>query len=142
MHVRNFILIFATTLLLACTPGTAPNTRTAVTLGTQFYDAMKQGNIDQALDYYAEEFFAMRSREHWRTYLEDINKKVGALQSYKLAKLNADTRYRGKFFILEYRNIHEHGKTWETLTMVHQVKTNELRLIGHKITAKITAKGN
>jgi len=136
MYVRNFILIFTITLLLACTPRGDTDTKAAVNIGTRFYEAMKQGNMEQVLDYYSDEFFAMRSREQWRSYLEDINKKVGTLQSYKLAKLNADTRYRGKFFILEYQNIHSHGKSWETLTLVHQVKTNELRLIGHKITAK------
>lgn len=132
MKSRILILLISVVLLSACSVSGVSN-QTAATKGKALYEAIKSGDIDKAIEQYADKFFEMRSRDQWREQLDDMKQQLGELQSYEITKLSSDTRFSGKFFIFEYKVVYSNGKTWETLTMVNPIDTKDVELIAHKI---------
>ena len=98
-------------------------------------DALKAGNYEQAIKQYPDSFFVKQTREGWQQKLKILNEERGAMRSYELKKSQADTRFSGKFFILEYMVIHEGNKRVNhIITLIAPVMGGEIKLIGHKMT--------
>ena len=134
INFSTWLLLISMSLFsVACSgpPGVGP--KTAAKTGEAFFEAIKAGNFEKALDHYSDKFFEMRPRDKWMDNLKSIEKKAGAIQSYAINDLQSDTRFSGKFFIFTYRVIRSNGTTWETLTMRNPVDSTEVELIGHKI---------
>jgi hypothetical protein len=126
------IVLTLPVFLIACSVSGVSN-KAAADKGKAVLEALKSGNIDNALASYSDKFFVMQSRNSWRDRLENISKEIGQIQTYEIRKLNSDTRYSGKFFIIEYKVVHGNGSTWQTLNMVNPNDTDKVELIGHKI---------
>lgn len=130
-----YLMFFSLTLLAACEEQ-GPSEMQVEKIGTQYFEAIKNKNFDQAVNLYAEEIFATRSRDQWHADLETNAKTMGDLQRYELKNAQSDTRFSGKFYILEYKTFYTKDIAWEILTMVNPVNSNEIKLLGHKIKAR------
>lgn len=133
MLFKKYILAASLISLLFACSGPGMSSKAPAEKGNALLESLKQGNIEEAMEKYSEKFFEMKSRESWREQLENINKKVGQIQTYEIKQLSSDTRYSGKFFIFEYKVVHANGATWQTLTLVNPNNTQDAELIGHKI---------
>ena len=71
----------------------------------------------------------------WVDNMKRLMADRGPLQSYILRRSQADTRFSGKFYILEYETVHTGNKRLHHLiTILLPVEGGEMQLVGHKMT--------
>ncbi len=99
--------------------------------------ALGQGDIDKAMTYYPDEFFKVFPKEYWRDRLEKFNQTLGTIENYRIRNKQSDTRFSGKFFVYQLETIHpDNKKASHIITFVLPVDGGDVKLVGHKITAK------
>lgn len=104
-------------------------------LADKLLDTLQAGDYEQLVGLYHASFFSGRAPEAWVDELKAIMVERGSMQSHILRRSQADTRFSGKFYILEYETVHDGNKRLHhLLTIVSPVEGGELRLVGHKIT--------
>lgn len=97
-------------------------------------EAVKNQDYDLALKQYSKSFFANKPPQEWRDILKAYIKDNGPILSYTLKKSQADTRFSGKFYILEYMAVHKGRKRANhIITMIAPVDEDGIKIIGHKI---------
>ena len=97
-------------------------------------NAIKDQNYDLVLKQYPESFFAREPSEAWVEKLKRIAVDRGPMHSFELKKSQADTRFSGKFYILEYMAVYDGNKRANHLiTFLAPVEGGDLKIIGHKI---------
>lgn len=96
--------------------------------------AIKDQDYDLVLKQYPESFFAREPSEAWVEKLKRIAVDRGPMHSFELKKSQADTRFSGKFYILEYMAVYDGNKRANHLiTFLAPVEGGDLKIIGHKI---------
>lgn len=99
------------------------------------FEAMKAEDYDQVVAQYDKKFFTQRSPEEWVAQMKGLIAERGPLQKYILRRSQADTRFSGKFYILEYETVHTGKKRLHhVVTLLLPVEGGEMQLIGHKMT--------
>ena len=99
--------------------------------------ALGQGDIDKAMTYYPDEFFKVFPKEYWRDRLEKFNQTLGTIENYRIRNKQSDTRFSGKFFVYQLETIQPNKKkASHIITFVLPVDGGDVKLVGHKITAK------
>ena len=99
--------------------------------------ALGQGDIDKAMTFYPEEFYKAFPREYWRDRLQKFNQTMGTIENYRIRNKQSDTRFSGKFFVYQLETIHpDNKKAAHIVTFVLPVDGGDVKLVGHKITAK------
>lgn len=97
-------------------------------------NAIKNEDYEFVLKQYPESFFAREPSEAWIEKLKRIVAERGPMHSFELKKSQADTRFSGKFYILEYMAIYDGNKRANHLiTFLAPVEGGDIRIIGHKI---------
>lgn len=143
MHNIRAIFCLATVLALtfsvtACDSGEQGNAMHNPVVEAKvgkLFAAIKAEKYEQVLAQYHQSFFNIRAPEAWVDELKAHLAERGPLQAYHLRRSQADTRFSGKFFILEYETVHTGNKRLHhLLTLVLPVEGGEIRLLGHKIT--------
>ena len=109
-------------------------------LAKEYFEALKGGDLDKAIDMYSEEFFARFPKESWRQQLQRLSTELGPIKAYSFRNKQADSRYSGKFYIYQYDTIHESGEGKEkrakhTITFIQSINSTDIKLVGHRITA-------
>lgn len=99
------------------------------------FEAMKAENYEQVVAQYDKKFFAKRSPTEWVDNMKRLMAERGPMQRYILRRSQADTRFSGKFYILEYETVHTGNKRLHHLmTILLPVEGGEMQLVGHKMT--------
>jgi len=97
--------------------------------------AIQRGDDEQIIKQYDEQFFASHDPQEWLAKLKSIMAERGPMKSFRLRRSQADTRFSGEFYILEYESVHNGNKRLHHLiTVILPVKGGGIELIGHKIT--------
>jgi hypothetical protein len=98
-------------------------------------ETIKAGDYDALVNLYGENFYKTKAPEQWTEELKGFIAERGPIQSFSLRKSQADTRFSGKFYILEYNSVHDGNKRLHHLiTIVSPVEGGEPHIVGHKIT--------
>jgi len=105
------------------------------TLAGKLFDAMQSGDDELVIKQYNSAFFAKRSPEQWLENLKALMAERGSMRAYHLRRSQADTRFSGKFYMLEYETVHTGNKRLHhVLTFLLPVTGGDIQLNGHKIT--------
>jgi len=133
------LVALLTTLLFACDSGNrGVNESTnpiVVEKAAALLEALKAEDYGLAIKQYPDSFFVKQTHEGWERKLKALGEERGNMQSYELKRSQADTRFSGKFFILEYMVIYEGNKRVNhIITLIAPVMGGEIKLIGHKMT--------
>lgn len=115
---------------------TGPSAEYAAQMGNDYLGARVQKDNAKTFEYYADDFFNMRSREQWQGYLNEINTKLGDLQKFELLNKQKDVRYSGTFYFLQYKTTYAHGSARELITLMQPVEGGALKIFAHKIEPK------
>lgn len=106
-------------------------------------EALRDGDYERVNQQYNESFFNRRDSQEWTDYLKKLVAERGPMSTYRLRRAQADTRFSGKFYILEYETVHTGDKRLHhILTLLLPVTGGDIQLVGHKLTpweAKDTA---
>ena len=98
-------------------------------------DAIQAGDYEALANLYGADFYKTKAPEEWVGELKTYLAERGPLQSYSLRKSQADTRFSGKFYIMEYSSVHDGNKRLHHLiTIVSPVAGGAPQIVGHKIT--------
>lgn len=125
----GFLLFGLLWLLSACM---APKPQEDVsTVVNQFYAALSQGDYPRAMSYYSADFFRNQTPEAWLKTL----KSLGKIEVVEVIQRQADTRFSGKFYIIEFHTRHQGRPARETLTLVLSNDSDKIKIFGHKIHA-------
>ncbi len=104
-------------------------------LSNTLFDAIQNGDDALIIKQYNNVFFAKRSQEQWLNNLETLMAERGPMRAYHLRRSQADTRFSGKFYMLEYETVHTGNKRLHhVLTFLLPVTGGNIQLNGHKIT--------
>jgi hypothetical protein len=96
---------------------------------------MKSGDDAQIIAQYNKGFFAKRSEQEWLDSMKRMMAERGPMRAHHLRRSQADTRFSGKFYILEYETVHDGQKRLHhVLTFLLPVNGGDIQLNGHKIT--------
>ena len=99
--------------------------------------ALGQDDLDKAMTYYPDDFFKAFPKEYWRDRLEKFNKHMGTMESYRIRSKQSDTRFSGKFFVYQLESLHkDKKKASHIITFILPVDGGDVKMVGHKITAK------
>ncbi len=99
------------------------------------FAAIRSGDDELITQQYNEVFFVQRSKEDWLKSLKALLAERGPMTGYRLRRSQADTRFSGKFYILEYETVHTGNKRLHhLLTFLLPVSGGDIQLNGHKIT--------
>lgn len=138
--IQNLLLPFLVLILVACgdsdrsaNPTTNP---VALEKADTLMMAMLNQDYKQVIQNYPEEFFSRMPPEGWVDMLKNHDKDRGPMHSYELKKSQADTRFSGKFYILEYMAVHEGNKRANhIITLLAPVDGSDMVIVGHKISS-------
>lgn len=104
-------------------------------LASELFDAMQSGNDEQIIKQYNKVFFASRPPRQWLDNIKVLMAERGPMTAYHLRRSQADTRFSGKFYMLEYETVHTGNKRLHhVLTFLLPVTGGDIQLNGHKIT--------
>ncbi len=97
--------------------------------------AMQSGDDAQLVAQYNDGFFGKRSEKEWLDSIKAFMTERGPMTAYHLRRSQADTRFSGKFYILEYETVHTGNKRLHhVVTFLLPVSGGAIQLNGHKIT--------
>ena len=131
---RRLLLLLA--LLTAGCDAPMPNLDLKPEVNKLFASLQAQ-DFDTALTFYSDEFYKGIPREAWKMHLQKFIEVVGPIESFKIRKSQSDTRFSGKFFIYQLETVHKGGKkARHIVTYVLPVDGGDVKLVGHKISAK------
>lgn len=105
-------------------------------LAKQYFESLKNKDLDKVMDMYSEDFFQAMPKEAWRQKLEGLTQQLGDISAYSFRNKQADSRYSGKFYIYQYDTIHNDKRAKHILTFIQPVDSDEIKLVGHMIKAK------
>lgn len=99
------------------------------------FAAMQSGEGAQIVAQYNKGFFAKRSEQEWLDNMKAMMAERGPMRGHHLRRSQADTRFSGKFYILEYETVHTGQKRLHhVVTFLLPVEGGAIQLNGHKIT--------
>lgn len=131
--VRVMAILVMGVLVAACAPAKEEN---LLPVCEKLFTALQADDLDTALTFYSDEFYKGIPREQWRARLQQLTAELGPIKRFKLRNQQADTRYSGKFYILEFETEHQAGKARHILTFIQPVNKEGTFLVAHKITSK------
>ncbi|MCI0507832.1 MAG: hypothetical protein L0Z73_17220 [Gammaproteobacteria bacterium] len=103
----------------------------------KLFSSLQAKDVDAALTFYSQDFYKGIPREAWALRLRQFLDFMGPIEAFKIRSRQADTRYSGKFFIYQLETRHEGDKkARHIVTFILPVDGSDVKLIGHKITAK------
>ena len=103
----------------------------------KLFSALQAKDFDTMLPMYSDRFYKSIPREQWRMHLQRFTDHMGPMESYRITHTQADTKFSGKFFVFLLDTRHEgKKKAKHVVTFILPVDDDEVKLIGHKITAK------
>ena len=104
-------------------------------LAAKLFEAMQNGDDAQIVAQYNKGFFAKRSEQEWLGSMKRMMAERGPMRAHHLRRSQADTRFSGKFYILEYETVHTGQKRLHhVVTFLLPVEGGDIQLNGHKIT--------
>jgi len=133
------LLLLSLLGLVACDDGDRaynPTANPAVEAqAAALFEAMQAENYEQVTSLYYDKFFAKRSSTEWVDNMKRLMVERGPMQSHILRRSQADTRFSGKFYILEYETVHTGEKRLHhVITILLPVEGGAMQLVGHKMT--------
>ncbi|WP_455200700.1 hypothetical protein [Kaarinaea lacus] len=135
-HAYGQILFFVSLLALASCNKPMPNLDLTPEVN-KLFSALQAKDFDTMLPMYSDRFYKSIPREHWRSRLQQFMNYMGPMESYRITHTQADTKFSGKFFVFLLDTRHEgKKKAKHVVTFILPVDDDEVKLIGHKITAK------
>ena len=139
LYLFPSLLLLAVLGLVACDDGDRPYNPSAnpavEAKARELFEAMKAEDYERVVSVYYEKFFSKLSTQEWVDDMKRILVERGPLQRQLLRRSQADTRFSGKFYILEYETVHTGDKRLHhTITILLPVTGGEMQLVGHKMT--------
>lgn len=103
----------------------------------KLFSALQANDIDTALSMYSDEFYKGIPRPVWQAQLQKFNEHMGVMESFRIRNKQSDTRFSGRFFVYQIETVHQgEKKARHILTYILPNDGSDVRLVGHKITAK------
>ena len=103
----------------------------------KLFTAIQAADFETALGMYSDEFYKGIPKEYWRAQLVKFNELMGPMERINIRSKQVDTRFSGKFFIFQLDTIHkDQKKARHIVTFVLPVDGGDIKLVGHKISAK------
>ncbi len=126
------------TLFIGC--GTAERDAHARRVAEAYFEAVKDGDPDRAMGFYAKRFFETRSPEGWKQDLRLITDRLGRLQSYAFRGSSARTDFvppdSGSYVTLTYEVKYARHAATETFTVHKPFARGEFRIVDHQISSE------
>lgn len=130
--------LLAIALLAGC--GRADREAQARQVAEAYFLAVKEKDVDRAMNFYAKRFFETRSPEGWKRDLRLIAERLGALESYALKSSRWRTDFvppdSGRYVTLNYDVKYRSHGARETVTLHRPFVRGEFRIIGHEISSE------
>lgn len=128
-YLRIFFILMPI-IFMGCISG--PGQKSVENEANRFFAALQSADYAQVMGRYDSQFFANQDEQSWEQGLRELVDTLGAVSRVELRKVQTDTRYSGRFYILEYSVYYGETPTWHTVTLLNPNNSEEVLLIGHK----------
>jgi hypothetical protein len=109
----------------------------AESVAANVFENIKTGHIESVSAYYSPLFFRQTSKEEWESILQNMNKKLGTLESYELVNWNVRKQVNitgsGTYWLLQYNVQYSKYPATETLNIFKPIGGSEYKILGHNI---------
>jgi len=124
---RLMLLLVASFSLSAC--GENANTdKQEIAMFDQYYQDLQAGDIEAAIALYPEE-----TREQSRSFLQELEAKRGAVQSYRIQSIEPSTVFRGKYYLAIVDVVGSKSETTEMVTVLRKLSDKEIHVVVHSL---------
>jgi hypothetical protein len=138
MGRTSFAAALTLTLFIGC--GTADRETQARRVAEAYFEAVKDGDPDRAMSFYAKRFFETRSPEGWKRDLGLIADRLGRLQSYALKSSRSRTDFvppeSGSYVTLTFEVKYARHAATEIFTVHKPFARGEFRIADHRISSE------
>lgn len=132
---RRWILLWLVLALAGCGPGDREARARAAVEG--YLEAVKAGDPDRAMAFFARSYFEMRNPVGWKADLRLITERLGPLRSYSLKRWSWRTDFippnSGTHVTLEYELRYARHPASETFTVFKPFARGDYRIVNHRI---------
>lgn len=126
------VIVFVSGLVMGCSAPKEPSDMAA-----GYFESIKQKDFDKVLTFYSPKFFEKTSQADWLQALNNINKKLGDLQTYKLTNWEITTTVgsegNGTYYKMQYEVNYSKYSSSETLTLFKPALGGGLKILGYNI---------
>ncbi|MDX8401758.1 MAG: hypothetical protein R8K47_03910 [Mariprofundaceae bacterium] len=102
-------------------------------IAAEWHEAFRQERWDDLLALYDPAFFREHTKRQWRAALAGMKRELGVLRDIRPVFMQKDPRFSGEFYIMGFRLQFENGAVRETMTVLHPVNEEGMRITGHLI---------
>ncbi len=118
-------------LLLAGCLSQADQGNEAGKIVEQVHQAFSERNWDALLPLYNDKFFANRSADQWKKYLEKTTANLGKLKNIRPTFTQKDPRFGGDFYLYGFLLQYDKASISETLTLFKGINDEQMSISGH-----------
>jgi hypothetical protein len=125
---------------VACAALACASTRTqgeARAFADGYFELLRQGRLDEALELCEADFFARTPREDWIAARRRVEQRLGTLESFAMAKWTMELLPNGTFVTFEYDVVYSGGTSRDTLTVVDPARRPGFRVYGHHVHSEL-----
>ena len=98
-----------------------------------YYALLQADRVDDALELCEPGFFKRTPRENWITARQLVDDRLGAIESFAMAKWTMELLPNGTFVTFEYDVVYQHGTSRDTITVVDPIKNPGFKVYGHHV---------
>lgn len=103
-------------------------------IAVSYFNSVKSKDFAKSMTYYSAEFFQVTKEDDWKKALENINKKLGDLQSYELQGWNINKQFgKGTYYSLKYKVTYSKYTATEVITLFKKGNKDDILIVGHNI---------
>jgi hypothetical protein len=107
---------------------TAQTDKQEIAMFDRYFQALQAGDIDAAVALYPED-----TRPRWRHFLQDLEEKRGAVQSYTIEAIEPNTVFSGKYYLATVHVVGSKKETTEMVTVLRKLSDKQIHVVVHSL---------
>ena len=97
------------------------------------YQAIEAKDFSKAAAMYSPLFYKEHSEDEWAGHLQELNKQLGDLQSFRLTKVISNSNFSGVFLTLKYKTHYSKHDAFEQFVFTTPPGGGKLQVVSHKV---------
>lgn len=126
--MRTLCLLLSLSLLLAACGESAQTDQQEIAMFDKYFQALQAGDIDAAVALYPQD-----SRDHWRHFLQELEKQRGKIKSYKIESIEPHTVFSGKYYLAIVDVVGARKETTEMVTVQRKLSDKQIHVVVHSL---------
>jgi hypothetical protein len=125
---RILLLLLSVPVWLVACGETAQTDQQEIAMFDRYFQALQAGDIDAAVALYPQD-----TQARWRHFLQDLEDKRGAVQSYTIESIEPNTVFSGKYYLATVHVVGSKKETTEMVTVLRKLSDKKIHVVVHSL---------